>query len=103
MKKEIPFEVRRLLSPHRAIVCLEGLYRLQYMPSGRISEELVQGYLAKTACDTWNGLFTNNSIHSEQLVAISYEEIFKANVKLMKRREKFLKKKRKTGRKGGAA
>jgi hypothetical protein len=73
------------------------------MPSGRIMEEMVAPESAKIIMETFNGCTSPDSIHTERLMAISYEEIFAANKKLMKRREKFLKKKRKAGRKGGAA
>jgi hypothetical protein len=88
MSRRQKFDVRRLLSGNRAIVNVEGLCRLVHMPSGRIYEELVTPSTAKIVCKTYNGCFRKNTIHTDRMVAIGYDEIFAANAKLMKRRKR---------------
>jgi hypothetical protein len=68
------------------------------LPSGRIHAELQQRWEAESFCKTFNRCFREGNGFTDRAFAIPYDQIFAANTKEMKRL-----KKRKAGRKGGAA
>ena len=98
MSRRHELDLRKLPSGQRAIISTEGLYRLQFMPSGRIYEELVAPSTAKTVCKAYNGCFRKNTIHTDRMVAISYAKIFAANTELMNQGKR---RKSRKARKGG--
>lgn len=85
MSAELTYDVRKLLTGSRAIINLDGLCRVQLMPSGRILQELAEPKLAKVYCKAFNRGTSASSIHTERAVILSYEDVFKANSKALKR------------------